>query len=418
MKNRKLQIALITLTVLSLIALLGIQVSWIINAANMQEKQFSHNVKLAINQVIDQIADNQSMCNEVANCMGIPGTSACSKSMYNKIEWSKVDSLIKNALDRHNINIDYEFDIVDTRKDNDFNVCNKTYFSDNLESVLLKNAIELKIRFPKKSEFIAAQIGIMFISSIILIAIISFSFIIILKYYRKEKDLYKGTRDFINNITHEFKTPITNIALANSLISKNEKIIQDKELTQYSNIIKAEQKKLKNRVEGLLDIARIENGNNLNYETINICDFIQCTVDSYLVQLKKLNGTIKYEKHSEKCTVFADKEQFQTAVSNLIDNAIKYCETEPLIIVRTLDLDKYILIEIEDNGIGIKNEYFKRIFEKYFRVPTGDLHNVKGFGIGLSTVKTIIKSMNGEINVISKIGTGSKFIIKLPYCCE
>lgn len=418
MKNQKLQIAVITLTVFSLIALLGIQVSWIINAANMQEKQFSHNVKLAINQVIDQIADNQSMCNEVASCIGIPGTSACSKSMYNKIEWSKVDSLIKNALDRHNINIDYEFDIVDTRKDNDFNVCKKTYFSNNLESVLLKNAIELKIRFPKKSEFIVAQIGIMFISSIILIALISFSFIIILKYYRREKDLYKGTRDFINNITHEFKTPITNIALANSLISKNEKVIHDKELNQYSNIIKAEQKKLKNKVEDLLDIARIENGNNHNYETINICDFIQCTVDSYLVQLQKLNGTIKYEKHSEKCTVFADKEQFQTAISNLIDNAIKYCETEPLIIVRTLDQDKYILIEIEDNGIGIKHEYLKRIFEKYFRVPTGDLHNVKGFGIGLSTVKTIIKSMNGEINVISKFGTGSKFIIKLPYCCE
>lgn len=418
MKNQKLQIAVITLTILSLIALLGIQVSWIINAANMQEKQFSHNVKLAINQVIDQIADNQSMCNEVASCMGKPGTSACSKSMYNKIEWSKVDSLIKNALDQHNINIDYEFDIVDTRKDDHFNVCNKTYFSENLESVLLKNAIELKIRFPKKSEFIAAQIGIMFISSIILIALISFSFIVILRYYRREKDLYKGTRDFINNITHEFKTPITNIALANSLISKNEKIIHDKELNQYTNIIKAEQKKLKNRVEGLLDIARFENGNNHNYETINICDFIQCTVDSYLVQLQKLNGTIKYENLSEKCTVFADKEQFQTAISNLIDNAIKYCETEPLIIVRTLDQDKYILIEIEDNGIGIKNEYFKRIFEKYFRVPTGDLHNVKGFGIGLSTVKTIIKSMNGEINVISKFGTGSKFIIRLPYCCE
>jgi two-component system phosphate regulon sensor histidine kinase PhoR len=350
--------------------------------------------------------------------MGKSGTSSCLKSMYNKIEWARVDSLIKNALDLYHINIDYEFDIVDTRKDIDFNVCKKTYFSDNLESVLLQNAIELKVRFPKKSEFIAAQIGAMFISSIFLILIISYSFVIILKYYKREKALYKGTRDFINNITHEFKTPITNIALANSMISKNEKIAQDEELNQYSDIIKTEHKKLKNRVEGLLDIARLEDGNNLNYETIDICDFIQFTVDSYQVQLKELQGIIKYEKFSDKCSVHADKEQFQTAISNLIDNALKYCETKPEIIIKTYNKGENILIEIADNGIGIKQEHVNQIFEKYFRVPTGDVHNVKGFGIGLSTVKAIIDSINGEINVISKPGKGSKFIIKLPYCCD
>ncbi|MDA3952112.1 MAG: HAMP domain-containing sensor histidine kinase [Bacteroidales bacterium] len=417
MKNRKLQIGLITLTILSLIALLGIQVSWIIKAANMQERQFSHSVKLAINHVVEQMADDQSMCKEVANCMGASEASSCSKSLYNNINWSKVDSLIKNALNQYHINIDYEFDIVDTQKDDHFNVCNKSYFSDNLENVILQNAIELKIRFPKKSEFIVAQIGLMFISSIILIVLISFSFILILKYYMREKTLYKGTRDFINNITHEFKTPITNIALANSMISKNKKIINDEKLNQYSNIIKDEQKKLKNRVEGLLAIARIEDGNNKNYEIINICDFIQYTVDSYKVQIQELNGTIKYEKLSDKCTVHGDKEQFQTAISNLIDNAIKYCENKPEIIIKAYNKGENIFIEVEDNGIGIKNENIKQIFEKYFRVPTGDVHNVKGFGIGLSTVKTIVDSLNGEISVLSKLGKGSIFIIKLPYCC-
>ena len=418
MKNQKLQIGIITLTLLSLVALLVIQVSWIINAANLKEKQFSHTVNLALKQIVEKMADDESICKEVANCMHNENSTSCYKSMYNNIEWAKVDSIIKKTLDYYHINIDYEFDIVDTRTDTDYNVCTKTYFSENLERILLQNAIELKIRFPKKSEFIAAQIGIMFISSIILIALISFSFLIILKYYKKEKALYNATRDFINNITHEFKTPITNIALANSMISKNEKIQTDKKLSKYSEIITAEHKKLKNRVEGLLDAARIENGNSNFCETINICDLIKNTVESYQVQLQELKGKIKYEKQSGKCSIHADKEQFQTAISNLIDNAIKYCEKEPIIIIRSYHKDDTIIIEVEDEGIGINKEHVDQIFEKYYRVPTGDLHNVKGFGIGLSTVKAIINSMNGEINVQGKSGKGAKFVLKLPYCNE
>ena len=127
--------------------------------------------------------------------------------------------------------------------------------------------------------------------------------------------LYKNTRDFINNITHEFKTPITNIALANSMISKNQKVIDDQKLNQYSDIIKTEHTKLKNRVEGLLDIARMENGNSSFCETINICNLIQCTVDSYKVQVQDLNGKIEYKKSSDLCTIHADNEQFQVVIS-------------------------------------------------------------------------------------------------------
>ncbi len=418
MKNRKLQIGLITLTFISLIALIVIQVSWIIKAANIQEKQFSHSVKLAMKQIVHEMADDISICKEVTNCISQKGASSCYNSMFNNVEWSRVDSIVKSALDDYNIHIDYEFDIVDTNKDTDYKTCKKTYFSNDLERVLLQNAIELKIRFPKKREFIAAQIGIMFVSSIILITLIGFSFLLIIKYYKREKALYLSTRDFINNITHEFKTPITNISLANSMISKNEKIIQDDKLLHYTNIIKIEHKKLKNQVEGLLDVARIENGNDASCETIDICDFIKCTVDSYKVQLQELNGKISYERISDKCSAHANKEQFQTAISNLIDNAIKYCEKEPEILIKTYSENDFIYIDIKDNGIGIKQEHLKQIFEKYYRVPTGDLHNVKGFGIGLSTVKAIIDSLNGEIKVQSTFGKGSTFIIKLPYCSE
>jgi len=418
MKNRKLQIALITLTFISLVALVIIQVSWIINAANMQEKQFNHSVKLALRHIVKEISEDEAICIEVSSCINSFDNGSCLKNMFGKKEWFKVDSIIKSSLDYYQIEIDYEFDIVDIRKDTDYNKCEKTYFSNNLESVLLQNAIELKIGFPKKSEFIAAQIGSMFITSIFLIVLISISFLLILRYYKREKLLYKSTRDFINNITHEFKTPITNISLANSMISKSEKVIKDGKLSQYSNIIKSEHQKLKNRVEGLLDIARIENGNTHYCETINICKLIDSTVKSYQVQLQELNGEIKYEKLSDRCTVHADKEQFQTAISNLIDNALKYCDKAPIIHIKTSNKDEYVITEISDNGIGIKQEHLKQIFEKYFRVPTGDIHNVKGFGIGLSTVKAIIESIDGKIEIQSKPGKGSKFIIKLPYCKE
>ena len=338
--------------------------------------------------------------------------------MFNQIEWSKVDSIVRNSLEIYNINTSYEFDIVDTRKDSDYNTCKKTYFSQNLENVLLMSAIELKIRFPKKSEFIAAQIGLIFISSILLIILISSSFLIILKYYKREKRLYKSTRDFINNITHEFKTPITNIALANSMISKNEMIGKDDKIKKYSEIIKQEHKKLRNRVEGLLEIARLENGHSVACETINICNLIQCTVDSYQVQLQELNGSIDYKKESDVCTINADKEHFQVVISNLIDNAIKYCTKTPKIKIRTFNKNDQIFVEIEDNGIGIKAEHLNQIFEKYYRVPTGDVHNVKGFGIGLSTVKTIVESFNGKIEVKSKPEKGTRFTIQLPFCKE
>ena len=161
-----------------------------------------------------------------------------------------------------------------------------------------------------------------------------------------------------------------------------------------------------------------ENGQNESCETINICNLIQCTVDSYQVQVQQMNGSIEYTKSSDLCTVSADKEQFQVVISNLIDNAIKYCDKEPIIHLKTYNKSNEIIIEIEDNGIGIKPEYQKQIFEKYYRVPTGDLHNVKGFGIGLSTVKTIIESYNGSIHVESKPSKGTRFFIKLPYCKE
>jgi two-component system phosphate regulon sensor histidine kinase PhoR len=418
MKNRKLQITFITLTFISLIALVGIQVSWIIKAANMQERQFNHSVKLALRNIVDEISDDEVICKEVSSCVDNFGNGSCIKNMFGKKEWLKVDSIIKSNLDYYQIEIDYEFDIVDTRKDSDFKTCNKSYFSNNLESVLLQNAIELKIRFPKKSEFIAAQIGSMFITSIVLIILISISFLIILKYYKREKMLYKSTRDFINNITHEFKTPITNISLANSMISKNKTVINDDKLHQYSNIIKSEHQKLKNRVEGLLDIARIENGNTQYCESVNICTLIEATVKSYQVQLQELKGEVIYEKQSNHCIVNADKEQLQSAISNLLDNALKYCDRAPKIHIKTANKGDYVITEISDNGIGIKQEHIRQIFEKYFRVPTGDIHNVKGFGIGLSTVKAIVESINGKIEVESTLGKGTKFKIKLPYCNE
>ncbi|MCK5028847.1 MAG: HAMP domain-containing histidine kinase [Bacteroidales bacterium] len=418
MKKNKLQIFLIVVTFISLLALVAIQISWIVNAANIQEKQFNHSVKMAMSKIVEQLSDNESICSEVASCMSKAGTASCFTSMYNQIEWSKLDSIVKTALAYYNLNTGYEFDIVDTKKDADFKSCKKTYFTEELESVFLQNGVELKIKFPQKSEFIAAQIGIMFISSIALIILISFSFLLILKYYRREKMLYRSTRDFINNITHEFKTPITNIALANSMISKSEKITKDEKLSQYAQIIKSEQKKLKNRVEGLLDIARIENGSPLECYTTDVCNLIKCTVDSYQVQLQELNGSIEYHKQSDKCNVNTDADQFQVAISNLIDNAIKYCDKAPEIKITTYHKNDIVIIEIEDNGIGIQQEYLNQIFEKYFRVPTGDLHNVKGFGIGLSTVKAIIESVKGKIEVKSKVGKGTRFTIQLPYCNE
>jgi two-component system, OmpR family, phosphate regulon sensor histidine kinase PhoR len=418
MKQKRKQLALIIITFGFLIALVIIQVNWILNAAKIQESQFSHSVNMTLNRIVENISRDKQMCKNVESCFfKADSTPNCLRTKYQK-EWLKVDSIIKINLEYYHIDLEYEFDIVDSENDSIISIANQPYYSQSLEKALQQSGIQLKIKFPERKEFILAQVGTMFITSILLIILIIISLIVMINYYKKEKKLAEKTKDFINNMTHEFKTPLANIALANNMITKNKDDLSSEKLRKYTSIINFEQEKLQDHVEGLLYSASLENGTNDNNEVINICNLLQKAVKSFEVQITQKQGNILLKECDSQSYTFGNKKHFSLAVSNIIDNAIKYSSKPPKITIDSYIKNKIIFIKIKDNGIGIAKEHQKEIFEKFYRIPTGDLHDIKGFGIGLSYVKMVVDSFGGKVNVSSLKEKGSIFIIQLPLYSE
>jgi two-component system phosphate regulon sensor histidine kinase PhoR len=255
----------------------------------------------------------------------------------------------------------------------------------------------------------------------IIAAAIFFTVIIIAAFYVtvrtliNQKKLSEIKSDFINNMTHEFKTPLATISLAIDAI-RNEKVQNDKEKLQYfSSIIKEENKRMNRHVETILQAAVMEKQElKLNLKTIQVHDVIQYTMDNFGLQLMDKNGKIDLNLQAKNDTIDADEVHFSNLISNLVDNAIKYSKDNLSIRISTYNHGKMLAIKIEDNGIGMNKETVKRVFEKFYRAHTGNVHNVKGFGLGMSYVKTVIDAHKGKIRVESTLGKGSTFIVDIP----
>ena len=241
------------------------------------------------------------------------------------------------------------------------------------------------------------------------------AFYVTVKSLLNQKKLSEIKSDFINNMTHEFKTPLATISLAVDAL-RNEKVQADKEKTKYfSNIIKEENIRMNKHVETILQAALMEKQElQLNLVPIHVHEFIQYTLDNYRLQLQERKGEIELLLNAKNDLINADEVHFSNLLSNLIDNAIKYSNEKIRIIISTHSTKNHVLIRVEDNGIGMSKETVKRIFEKFYRAHTGNLHNVKGFGLGMSYVKTVIDAHKGKIKVESTPGKGSIFTVEVP----
>lgn len=414
MKKSPVQLYLLILTFVSLVFLVGIQINWILKAARMQEAQFNHSVSMAMTRIVDNLARDQEICTEVTNCLREGTSGSCFLLMKNRSEWANMGEMIKSDLKYYGINLDFEFDIVDKAVNSPSNQKSNVYFTNNLENVLNQAGYELRIRFPDKSDFIKAQIGYIFIWSIVLLMLVSVSFLLIFRYYKREKQLTENIVDIINNMTHEFRTPLTNIALANSMIAKNELVEKDEKLTSYTRVIKTEHNRLKGKVEELLKTSFAESVKSVSDEPINVSVVVENIIETYSVQLRSKNGKIEFQKPESDLIIRGNIDSFHIALGNLIDNAIKYNSGEPEIKIVCKSIDNHIIIDITDNGIGIPREYQNQIFDKYFRVPTGDVHDSNGFGLGLYYVHEIIVGMGGKIKVSGSSGKGTRFTLEIP----
>jgi len=219
--------------------------------------------------------------------------------------------------------------------------------------------------------------------------------------------------DFINNMTHEFKTPVSTIMIASEAL-KDKEIAQDKaRVSRLANIIYEENERLGSHIERVLNIARIEkNDFKLDKKPIDVNEMIAVVVDSMELKLQKNKATINLQLDAENAIIKADELHFSNVIYNLVDNAIKYSTNDPDITISTLNKNDQVVIRVADKGVGMSRDQQTKIFEQFYRIPTGNLHDVKGFGLGLSYVNTVVKRLNGMISVKSEKEKGSEFELK------
>ena len=336
----------------------------------------------------------------------------------------EVISLIEASLEKHGIKNDFHYSITDE---------NGLLFLSNFENIdnsILERSTSYSVEFLNDDLFtekrvftlyilklrwsIAKSFTPVLILSMVLILIILGTFIYSIRVILNQKKNTRIKTDFINNMTHELKTPIATIGLAcEALTDKNIKLDNTSQ-NRFLKTIKSENERLGKLVENVLESSVSVKANpELKLEVFNIEEVIKKAIKSIQLSYNTRNGKIKTDFLAQNKIIEADKLHITNVIHNLLDNSLKYSSKSPLVTISTRDVIGGLIIRIKDNGIGIAKDNHKRIFEKLFRVPTGDLHNVKGFGLGLSYVKSIIDLHNGKIMVESKLGNGSTFTVNL-----
>jgi len=277
-----------------------------------------------------------------------------------------------------------------------------------------KSNISLHLFFPREDQFIFQSMWVLLLLSIVFLLIIIGAFYFNISTIYKQKKISTIKTDFINNMTHELKTPISTISLACEALNDEDLSNSAEKRNRFINTIAEENKRIGSLVENVLQSAVIEKEDlELKIELLDLNTIIKKAIKNIELQLNKKNGEISLDLKANNTLIEADKIHITNVIYNLLDNAIKYAKGRPVVKIESSDVINGVIIKIKDNGIGIAKEHQLKIFEKLYRVPTGDIHNVKGFGLGLSYVKSIIDKLKGNIKVESNLNDGSTFIIEL-----
>lgn len=432
--------AIVILISLSLCGLILLQVSWLQNLVEVTRNQFDNN----FNEAGTSVGKELSKSVYTGQVLRLPRRSGLTFSsdfhlhvlkqptVEEKFTQQEIYTKIRNAFDRLNLKqLKFEFGVTNTN--DDYEMYTKGYekeFWDTLNNkrryfpILPENNADIEsmssfehliIVVPDFQKQIWASLRWIIFGAVLFMLVIIAAFYVTVKSLLNQKKLSEIKSDFINNMTHEFKTPLATISLAVDAL-RNEKVQNDKEKTTYfSNIIKEENIRMNRHVETILQAALMERQElQLNLTPMHVHELIQDTLENYQLQLKQKEGEVQLLLNAKNDLVNVDEVHFSNLFSNLIDNAIKYSNDKLKISISTHSTKNYLVIRIEDNGIGMSKESVKRIFEKFYRAHTGNLHNIKGFGLGMSYVKTVIDAHKGKIKVDSTLGKGSTFTVEVP----
>ncbi len=430
------------ITILILLSLLGIiffQILWIKGALESQEQKFNDHINIATSQAAEDLMQ------EKGNLMPMKKMSEklfpsdrlqlefFKPTITQKYSREDIKEVIRKAFDKQNLHkIPFEFAISPTsiigdeiQSENFFKLYSDS--ANNRQHVIplespggsMSEGISpqelLIIIVPHAKNFIWQSMTWLIIGAVVFTIIIIAAFFLTVRALLKQKKLSEIKSDFINNMTHEFKTPLATISLAVDAL-KNEKVINDRtKMDYFTGIIKEENKRMNKQVETILQAALLDKQEvQLNLKKLHAHELISSALNNIKLQVEEKKGTMEINLQAGNDVVMADEVHFTNLVSNLLDNAVKYSKENLAIKLSSHNAGNQFRLKVEDNGIGMNKETLTRIFEKFYRAHTGNIHNVKGFGLGLSYVKTIVEAHHGSIKAESVLGKGSTFIISFP----
>jgi two-component system phosphate regulon sensor histidine kinase PhoR len=444
--NRRNINAVVILGIISLVSILIVQMVWMRKTIAIQQtniaiqekedslnlKQFSEQAHIALRNLLEEISTQTADSSDLYGAVKQVRTNYFTVDINEELHPYYLETLLKKEFYDQNIHQDFQYGIYDCFTDSIVFGNLIKFTKDSLYAPVsdtITGITSAKLSWKKDGHYFTVYFPNVisesinnaeplispwiYVSIIVLLVLVFFGYT--LTVILRQKRLSEIKTDFINNMTHELKTPIATIALSSEMLLRNDFSNDEEKLKRYAGIIHKENKRLEMQVERVLNVAKLDKEHLvLTKEVMDIHELLVEAQENVNFNQSEQGVNVELNLNAESGEIIADPVHITNVIYNLLDNAVKYCEGKPEIKITTKTEKKGILIEFIDNGIGMKREELKMIFDKFYRIPTGNLHNVKGFGLGLYYVKLIIQEHKGTIDVKSQIGKGTTFAIWLP----
>jgi two-component system, OmpR family, phosphate regulon sensor histidine kinase PhoR len=410
---------LVILAVLALSGLMTVQIVWFKQAYDLQQRQFSEKANSALNFTANELSNFKNLTPSVMQT----STNTFRVQVNACLNQDSLPLHLQRAFATYGTAGDYDVAVNDCYNKDKLLAYNFKSFSNNKKSLAANITQDepcyyLDVTFNEKPKTLMQEMWFwVFASVCCLLVLVFFAYSLYVLF--KEKQLAEMKKDFINNMTHELKTPIANIGIASEML-KNPRLFNVLEpnslekMRHYANIIQQENERLKGQVERVLTMAFLEEKTlDLKLESIDINELLEAILVNFDLRIQQSEGIISFDNKADLPIIKADKLHLSNVIYSLLDNGIKYSINKPELTITTKNVGKSVQIIVADKGIGMDNAAQKLIFDKFYRVPTGDVHNIKGFGLGLTYAKMIVEAHGGTIKVESEINKGSQFFINL-----
>lgn len=424
MQNAQL-IRVLILGVLAIFGIISVQSYWVTSSWNINEQEFDEKVNYILYYTACSLADFNGAELPKKDIIKRRTSNYYIVNIDSEINPVVLESFLQEEMEAWTLNVDFEYAIYDCTS-NEMVYGNYCQYElrgkpspqttpELPKSNTLTSNYYFGVRFPTRSNYLLSKMQLsIFFSLILLLTILFFAYSMYV--LLRQNRIAQRQKEFINNMTHEFKTPLSTVKIAADVFLKHPRIQEEPRLSTYAQIIKDQNQRLNEQVERVLLLAKFEKDNFLlKKEPIPLPAFLQDIVEKQRVRLEDLGGQISLDLPEQQLTIEADPFHLSNILNNLIDNSIKYSRDKPEINLQLREENKRLRLSIRDKGIGIPKEFQNLIFEKFYRVPTGNIHNVRGFGIGLYYVKRICRAHRWDIKLISEVNQYTRFEIEIPY---